>query len=147
MSARINLGTYDAETVLHKPTTAAITASAAGVVGVAAKVVDLGDAISATESKAIVDVADVSVGTGAKSVITIQASDDNFAADIVTLATLELGDAAQLVGDVDQGVGRYELPFTNVHNGAVKRYIRSYATIAVTSPVSSLSYTAYLVPR
>lgn len=146
MSARINLGTYDASTVLHKPTTAAITASAAGVVGSVAKVLDLGDAISAMKAKAIVDVAAVSVGTGAKSVITIQGSDDSFAADIVTLATVELGDAGQLVGDVDQGVGRYELPFTNVHNGAVKRYVRSYATITVTSPVSSLSYTAYLVP-
>lgn len=146
MSARINLGTYDAATVLHKPTTAAITASAAGVVGSAAKILDLGDAASRMDAKAIVEVAAVSAGTGAKSVITIQASDDNFAADIVTLATLELGDAGQLPGDVDQGVGRYELPFTNVHNGAVKRYIRSYATIAVTSPVSSLSYIAYLVP-
>lgn len=146
MSARINLGTYDASTVLHKPTTAAITASAAGVVGSTAKVLDLGDAVSAMKAKAIVDVAAVSTGTGAKSVITIQASDDNFAADIVTLAVLELGDAGQLVGDVDQGAGRYELPFTNVHNGAVKRYVRSYATITVTSPVSSLSYTAYLVP-
>lgn len=146
MSARINLGTYDAATVLHKPTTAAITASAAGVVGSAAKILDLGDAASRMDAKAIVEVAAVSAGTGAKSVITIQASDDNFAADIVTLAALELGDAGQLPGDVDQGVGRYELPFTNVHNGAVKRYIRSYATITVTSPVSSLSYIAYLVP-
>ena len=146
MSARINLGTYDAATVLHKPTTAAITASAAGVVAAAAKVLDLGDAASRMDAKAIVEVAAVSAGTGAKSVITIQASDDNFAADIVALAALELGDGGQLPGDVDQGVGRYELPFTNVHNGAVKRYIRSYATITVTSPVSSLSYIAYLVP-
>jgi hypothetical protein len=147
MSARINLGPYDAATVLHKPTTAAITASAEGKVGTTAKVVDCGDAVSAMEAKAIVEVAAVSSGTGAKSVITIQASDDNFAADIVTLAALELGDGASLPGDVDQGAGRYELPFTNVHNGAVKRYIRSYATITVTSPVSSLSYIAYLVPR
>lgn len=147
MSARINLGTYDAATVLHKPTTPAITASAAGVVAAAAKVIDLGDAVSRMDAKAIVEVAAVSSGTGAKSVITVEGSDDNFAADIVTLAALELGDGGQLPGDVDQGAGRYELPFTNVVNGAPKRYIRSYATIAVTSPVSSLSYIAYLVPR
>ncbi len=146
MSARINLGTYDAATVLHKPNTPAITASAAGVVADAAKVLDLGDAVSAMQAKAIVDVAAVSTGPGAKSVITIQGSDDNFAADIVTLAALELGDAGQLPGGVDQGAGRYELPFTNVHNNVAKRYVRSYATIAVTSPVSSLTYTAYLVP-
>lgn len=146
MSARINLGTYDALTVLHKPTTAAITASAAGVVGSSAKVLDLGDAVSRMSAKAIVDVAACSVGTGAKITINVQASDDSFSADIVNVATLELGDAGQIVGDVDQGVGRYELPFNNVVNGAVKRYIRTYATIAVLSPVSSLSYTAYLVP-
>jgi hypothetical protein len=151
MSARINLGTYDAETVLHKPTTAAITASAAGKVGTTAKVVDLGDASSRMDCKAIVEVASASVGTGEKHVINIQISDDNFAADIYNVATLELGDAAQLVGDTALASGRFELPFVNVHNGVVKRYVRTYATITnpspANSPVASLSYTAYLVPR
>lgn len=149
MSARINLGTYDAETVLHKPTTAAITTSAAGVVGATAKVVDLGDAVSRMDCKAIVEVASASVGTGEKHVINIQISDDNFAADIYNVATLELGNAAQLVGDTDIASGRFELPFVNVHNGVVKRYVRAYATITnpspANSPVASLSYTAYLV--
>ena len=146
MSARINLGTYDAETVLHKPTTAAITASAAGVVGVAAKVIDFGDAASRMDAKAIIDVAAAGTGTGQKQVINIQVSDDNFAADIYNVGVLELGDAAQLVGDTDVGVGRYEIQFNNLVNGTPKRYCRVYATIAVTSPVTSLEYTAYLVP-
>ena len=132
MSARIHLGTYDAETVLHKPTTAAITASAAGVVGVAAKVIDFGDAASRMDAKAIIDVAAAGTGTGQKQVINIQVSDDNFAADIYNVGVLELGDAAQLDGDSD--------------DGTTKRYCRVYATIAVTSPVTSLEYTAYLVP-
>lgn len=150
MSARINLGTYDAETVLHKPTTAAITTSGAGVVGVAAKVVDLGDASSRMDCKAIVEVASASVGAGEKHVINIQISDDNFAADIYNVATLELGNATPLVGDTALASGRFELPFVNVHNGVVKRYVRAYATITnpspANSPVASLSYTAYLVP-
>ena len=150
MSARINLGTYDAETVLHRPTTAAITASAAGVVGATAKVVDLGDAVSRMDCKAIVDVASASVGEGEKHVINIQISDDKFASDIYNVATLELGNAAQLVGDTDIASGRFELPFVNVHNGVVKRYVRAYATITnpspANSPVASLSYTTYLVP-
>lgn len=151
MSARINLGTYDAETVLHKPTTAATTASAAGVVGAVAKVVDLGDAVSRMDCKAIVEVASASVGKGEKHVINIQVSDDDkFAADIYNVATLELGNAAQLVGNTDIASGRFELPFVNVHNGVVKRYVRTYATITnpspANSPVASLSYTAYLVP-
>ena len=150
MSARINLGTYDAENLLHKPTTAAITTSAAGVVGSTAKVRDLGDAESRTDCKAIVEVANASVGAGEKHVINIQISDDNFAADIYNVATLELGPATSLVGDTDLASGRFELPFCNVHNGAVKRYVRTYATVTnaspANSPAASLSYVAYLVP-
>lgn len=150
MSARINLGTYDASTVLHKPTTAAITESAAGVVGVAAKVVDLGDAASRMDCKAIVEVASASVGANEKHVINIQISDDNFAADIYNVAVLELGNATPLVGDTALASGRFELPFCNVHNGVVKRYVRTYATITnpspANSPAASLSYIAYLVP-
>lgn len=150
MSARINLGTYDAETVLHKPTTAAITTSAEGKVGATAKVVDLGDALSRMDCKAIVEVASASVGKGEKHVINIQISDDKFTSDIYNVATLELGKAAQLVGGTDIASGRFELPFVNVHNGVVKRYVRTYATITnpspANSPVASLSYTAYLVP-
>ncbi len=150
MSARINLGTYDAATVLHKPTTAAITASAAGVVAAAAKIVDLGDAASRMDCKAIVEVASASVGASEKHVINIQISDDNFAADIYNVATLELGNATPLVGDTALASGRFELPFCNVHNGVVKRYVRTYATITnpspANSPAASLSYIAYLVP-
>lgn len=146
MSARINLGTYDAETVLHKPTTAAITASAEGKVGTTAKVVDFGDTVSRMDAKAIIDVAAAGTGTGQKQIINIQVSDDNFAADIYNVGVLELGDAGQLVGDTDVGAGRYEIPFNNLVNGTPKRYCRVYATITVTSPVTSLEYTAYLVP-
>ena len=146
MSARIHLGTLDAATILHKPTTAAITASAEGKVGTTAKVVDFGDAVSRMDAKAIIDVAAAGTGTGQKQVINIQVSDDNFAADIYNVGVLELGDAGQLVGDTDVGVGRYEIPFNNLINGTPKRYCRVYATITATSPVTSLEYTAYLVP-
>lgn len=146
MSARINLGTYDAETLLHKPTTAAITTSGAGVVGVSAKVIDFGDTVSRIDAKAIIDVAAAGTDAGQKQVITIQVSDDNFANDTYNVGVLELGDAAQLDGDTDVGVGRYEIPFNNLINGTPKRYCRVYATISVASPVPSLEYTAYLVP-
>lgn len=136
-------GTLDALTVLNDG--GAITASKAGYVDSAAKVVDLG-ANSRMDAKAIVNVATAGTGTGEKQVITIQASDDNFVADIVTVGTLELGAAAMLVGDVAQGAGQYEVPFTNVVDGVAKRYVRSYATITVVSPVTSLNYEAHLVP-
>ena len=147
MSARIHLGTLDAETILHKPTTAAITASAGGVVGSSAKILDFGDAVSRMDAKAIIDVAAAGTGTGQKQVINIQVSDDAaFSGDIYNVGVLELGDAGQLVGDTDVGVGRYVIPFNNLINGTPKRYCRVYATITVTSPVTSLSYIAYLVP-
>ena len=141
MSENIKLGTYDALTVLKDA--GAITASAAGTVGGSAKVIDLGAA--RMDAKAIVNVTAAGVGTGAKQVINIQVSDDEFDADIYNVGILELGDAGQLVGDTDVGVGTYEIPFNNVINGVVKRYCRVYATMAVLSPATSLNYSAHLV--
>ena len=150
MSARINLGTYDAATLLHKPTTAATTISGAGTVAVAAKILDLGDAVSRMDAKAIVEVAAATVATGDQVTINIQLSDSaTFADDIYNVGVLELGDNASLVGDTDVGAGRYEIPFNNVISGTVKRYCRTYATITAkspNSPATSVSYIAYLVP-
>jgi hypothetical protein len=141
MSENIKLGTYDALTVLKDA--GAITASAAGTVDDVAKVIDLGAA--RMDAKAIVHVTAAGTGTGEKQVINIQVSDDEFDADIYNVGVLELGDAAQLVGDTDVGVGTYEIPFNNVINGTVKRYCRVYATITAVSPATSLNYSAHLV--
>jgi len=142
MSRNIHLGTLDDLRILKDA--GAITASAAGTVGGSAKVIDLGEA--RTDAKAIVNVTAAGTGTGEKQVINIQVSDDNFAGDIYNVAVLELGDAGQLVGDTDVGVGTYELPFTNVINGVVKPYVRVYATITDVSPDTSLNYECHLVP-
>lgn len=142
MSENIKLGTYDALTLLKDA--GAITASAAGTVGGSAKIIDLGAA--RMDAKAIVNVTAAGTGTGEKQVITVQISDsDSFTGDIYNVAILELGDAGQLVGDTDVGVGTYELPFNNVINGVVKQYCRVYATITAVSPATSLNYTAHLV--
>ena len=146
MSGNIKLGTYDSLAVLHAPTTAAITASAAGVVASTAAVYDIGSA-DRLDAKAIVNVATAGTGAGEKQIINIQVSDDNFANDIYNVGVLELGDAGQLVGDTDVGAGQYEIPFNNVINGTAKRYVRCYATITVVSPVTSLAYTCHLVPN
>ena len=141
MSRNVNLGTLDELRILKDA--GAITASAAGTVATVAKKINLGDA--RTDAKAIVNVTAAGTGTGEKQVINIQVSDDDFAADIYNVAVLELGDAAQLVGDTDVGVGTYELPFTNVVNGTVKKYVRVYATITDVSPDTSLNYECHLV--
>ena len=143
MSRNIHLGTYDELRVLKDA--GAITASAAGTVGGEAKTIELGDA--RTDAKAIINVIAAGTGAGEKQVINIQVSDDNFAADIYNVAILELGDASQLVGDTDVGVGTYELPFNTVVNGVNKPYVRCYATITDVSPDTSLNYTCHLVPQ
>lgn len=143
MSENIKLGVYDVLTELKDA--GAITESAAGTVDDLAKVFDLGSA-TRLDAKAIVNVSAADVAAGAKQVITIQVSDDSFVADIYNVGILELGDGASLVGDTDVGAGQYEIPFNNVINGTAKRYVRIYATITEKSPVSSLNYTAHLVP-
>lgn len=137
MAEQVKLGVYDANMSLKAA--GAITASAAGTA------IDLG-AAQRLDAKAIINVIAAGTGTGEKQVINIQVSDDNFAADIYNVGVLELGDAAQLVGDTDVGAGTYEIPFCNVIDGTAKRYIRVYATIAVVSPVTSLNYEAHIVP-
>ena len=128
MSARINLGTYDAETLLHKPTTAAITTSGAGVVGVAAKVIDLGDAKAAWTAKQSLKLLMLLLVQTKSTSSIFRFLTTTSPLTSTMLPTLELGDAAQLVGDTDLASGRFELPFCNVHNGVVKRYVRTFAT-------------------
>lgn len=144
MSRNIHLGTLDELMILKDA--GAITASAAGTVASAAKVIDLGEA--RTDAKAIVNVLAAGTGTGQKQTITIQVADAAaFNAKVFNVAILELGDAAQIPSNADLGVGVYELPFNNVVNGVVYPYVRVYATIAVTSPVTSLNYECHLVKQ
>jgi phosphotransferase system HPr-like phosphotransfer protein len=144
MSRNIHLGTLDELRILKDA--GAITASAAGTVASAAKVINLGKA--RTDAKAIINVSAAGVGTGEKQTITIQVADAAaFNAKIHNVAILELGDAAQLPGNVDVGVGSYELPFNTVVNGVNYPFVRVYATIAVVSPVTSLNYTCHLVTQ
>ena len=106
MSESIHLGVYDESTVLNDG--GAITASKAGYVDSAAKVLDLGAAIRTT-GKAIFNVTAAGTASGQKQTLKIQVSDDSFDADIVDVAILELGDAAQVPGDTDVGIGQYSI--------------------------------------
>jgi len=144
MSRNIHLGTLDELRILKDA--GAITASAAGTVGGAAKVINLGKA--RTDAKAIINVSAAGVGTGEKQVITIQVADAAaFNAKVFNVAILELGDAAQLPGNVDVGVGTYELPFNTVVNGVNYPFVRAYANITDVSPDTSLNYTCHLVTQ
>ena len=133
--------TYDHSLLLHDD--AAITASAAGSVGGVARVINLGT--GNVFGDIIVDVSALDVDTG-NEIVTIGvqlSSKSNFADDIYQVASLAIGDAAAIVGDVDMTTGRYVIPFNNfIANSVTKQYLRLYFTVGGT--VAGFDCVAYL---
>lgn len=121
-----------------------LAASAACQVDGSTKILNLGTGV--VEGDIIIDASAVEVDTGDEIYeIGVQISSvSNFASDIYEVATLKLGDAAAIPGDVDMGVGRYVLPFTNqIANGTVKQYLRLYVTITGTI-ATGINFTAFM---
>lgn len=120
-----------------------ITSSAAGEVGGVAQIVDLG--AGKVFGDIIIDVSELDVDTG-NEIVTIGAqisSSSSFASDYYQVASISIGDAAAIPGDVDMTTGRYVLPFNNmIKDGTTKRYLRIYYTIGGT--VAGFDATAYL---
>lgn len=120
-----------------------ITASAAGEVGGVARILDLG--AGKVFGDIVVDVSELDVDSG-NEIVTIGvqiSSSATFASDYYQVASLAIGDAAAIVGDVDMTTGRYVVPFNNmIKDGTTKRYLRIYYTIAGT--VAGFDATAYL---
>ncbi len=110
-----------------------ITASAAGLVSAAAKVIDIGAGF--IQGNMVVDVAAIEVDTG-DELYTLALQGSNTAAfggtDIVELAILKMGDAAVLPGAADQIGPRYVIPFSNLHGTLTYKYVRTYMTITGT---------------
>jgi hypothetical protein len=109
-----------------------VAASAAFTVSAAAKVHDTGGGY--TEGKLVFDATAVeTASTDEIYTITLQGSNSaTFAGDIVTLASIELGAAAPIVGTVEKGIGRYFASFCNQFGSTVYRYLRGYVTIGGT---------------
>jgi hypothetical protein len=123
-----------------------ITSSEAGEIGGVAKIIDLG--AGKVEGDIIVDVTALDVDSGNELVtLGVQISSSaTFASDYYQVASLQIGDAAALVGDVDMTTGRYVIPFNNmIGDGVTKRYLRMYWTIAGT--VAGFAATAYLAKK
>lgn len=120
-----------------------VAADAAGTVDSVAKILDIGTGI--VRSTAVIDVSAIEVATGDENyVITIQGSNSpSFASGNVVLATLEVGDSTTLEAGADSIVGRYELPFTNLLNETVYRYVRVYANVSGTL-ATGINYTVFL---
>jgi len=134
---------FDADLVLEDSLdsagdVSAIVASQAGKILDVAKVIDLGDGI--VEGYMIVDIDAIDV-TAADELYEIFLQGSNVAAFatagvVRNLAALELGsgelltNATATTGDQGAAGDRYVVPFRNVINGTVYRYVRAYQQIA-----------------
>uniref|UniRef100_A0A6M3LEC4 Uncharacterized protein n=1 Tax=viral metagenome TaxID=1070528 RepID=A0A6M3LEC4_9ZZZZ len=134
---------FDADLVLEDSldsagAVSAIIASQAGTVLDVAKVVDLGDGV--VEGYMIVDIDEI-LCSAADVLYEIWLQGSNVAAFataglIRNLAGLELGagelltNATATTGDQGAAGDRYVVPFRNVINGTVYRYVRVYQEIA-----------------
>jgi len=111
------------------------------------KILDFGQ--SRVDGRVIIDATAVEVASGdeAYEIVLEFSSSSTFASDIRQGPKFTLGDAAatvMLAADVDNGVGRYELAFTNEINGTTYRYMRMQ--IDVTGAIATgVDFTAFVV--
>jgi hypothetical protein len=121
----------------------AITATGAGQVGGANRVVNVGPAI--VQGVFVVDISALDV-TSADETYDIRlqgSSDPTFATDVSILTRVVGGASAVTAGQDVQGVGRRQMPFINTdETGAPKAYLRAYAVVGGTTP--SINYSAFI---
>jgi len=127
--------------------TGLVATSAAATVSAVAKIIDMG--LGEFNGDLIIDVSACEVASG-DEIYTVAfqvSSSSSFASDIFQLASLPLGDAVPVMGDVDMGVGRWVLPINNmIQDGVTKRYGRVYTTVAGTV-ATGINFTAYIAKR
>jgi hypothetical protein len=139
--------TYDHDLLLHD-SASSISSSAAGLVGGAARILDLGQA--RVDATVVVDVTALDVGAGDEATVFAQVSNGGpgetafEAGDWIAAGALILGDVTLNGSKVDSVVGRYELSFSNEINGTTYRYMRLYLLIAASG---ALTYTAFAALR
>lgn len=124
--------------------TSAIIASQAGKLLDVATEIDLGD--GRVEGYMVVDIDAIVVTTDENYEIKLQGTNTSgFGSDFVDLAMLELGHADTVVGTAAKGVAgdRYVVPFRNVCNGTVMRYVRAYIVV-LNGTGESITYQAWL---
>ena len=143
MSGRVDHRTFDA--LLELKDAGLVGSSAAAQVDSSDKVVDLGSATGFVEGIIRIDVTACEVASGdEKYIIGVQFCDDvDFTDTIVEGPSLMCGDATQLPGDIDVGVGQYNLAFRNEFDGTVYRYMRLYTTVSGTV-ATGINYKAYI---
>ena len=139
--------TYDNDLLMHD-SASSISASAAGLVAGAAKIIDFGTA--RIDGRLIVDVTALDVAAGDEATVFMQVSDGGpgttafEAGNWRAVGSIILGDVTLNGSKVDSTVGRYELPFSNQLNGTVYRYGRIYLLIAASG---ALTYKAFIAKK
>jgi len=137
--------TLDANTILHS-SASSISSSAAGLVGGAAKILDLGQ--GRVDATLVVDISAVDIAAGDEATVFAQFSDGGpgttafEAGNWIAQGSLIFGDVTLNGSKADTVVGRYEMGVTNEISGTTYRYMRVYLLIAASG---ALTYTAYLV--
>ncbi len=118
--------TYDSDLILkadYQTAAAAATTFGADALGGTAYVVDIGTGLF--RGVAIIDVSAIVVGADEIVHLTIQGGNDAAFTVNAPLATLSIGDAANIVGlSADSTPGRYKLYFDNEYNGTYFQFIR-----------------------
>jgi len=98
----------------------------------------------ATRGDAVINVYSLDPSkAGDKYTMHIQGGKTSTFASLTDLAIVELGDATQITRDVDSGVGRYIVPFSNDFDSTVYRYLRHYITCSA-SVGTGIEYECYL---
>lgn len=122
-----------------------VAASAAAQVSAAAKIIDLCGA-DPFMGVVVIDATAVEVDTGDEryDLILEGSNSSSFASGNCALACMPLGHATALgAGLTAQGTGRFEMPFINVQNGTVYRYLRMYTKVTGTI-ATGINYTAWI---
>lgn len=140
--------TYPFDANLQFKDAGLVAASAAATVASAAAPVNVGTGFFSGDM--VIDVTAIEVATGDEVyTITVQGgTESGFSSGTeVELQSIKLGDSSVQLGDTDDVVGRYVLPFTNrAVDGTCYQYLRVYTTVAGTV-ATGINYTAYACPH
>lgn len=134
--------TYDA--ALQLKDAGLVAADAAGAVGGTAKIVDLGSATANFSGVLIVDVSAIEIASNDELYhIALQGSNtSDFSGAKQILALLSLGATeVRPGGAIDSSPGRYEVPFVNMQDEVIYRYVRIHTDVAG-SIATGINFTA-----
>lgn len=121
--------------------------SAAAYVSSSEKVIDLGGGY--TEGVIVIDISAIEIASDTEiyTLILEGSSTSDISTTVVPLAVMLVGANEVIVGesDVDTTVGRHIMPFSNMRDDVIYRYVRMYTVCAGTITTNGgINYSAYM---